>query len=301
MLLANTSELRVVANPDLNFTLAGTAMELRGSVHVPEADLDLERLDRGTSVSEDVVVLDPVDPEEGPSSPLDMDLTVSLGDKVKMTGFGLKGALTGRMQVRARPGREMTANGGLEVSGRYKAYGQDLTITDGQLLWNYGIVSDPRINIKAEREIGDVTAGIHVTGRAQAPKVDVWSDPAMSQSEALAYLVLGRSLSMASSDQAQQVNAASAALSAGSGLLAAQVGAKLGLDDAGVSQSRALGGSVIGVGKYITPKLYIGYGVSLVGSGSVLTLKYLLRRGFDIEVESSTVENRGSVNWRTEK
>ena len=301
VLLANTSELRVVANPDLDFTLAGTAMELRGSVHVPEADLDLERLDRGTSVSEDIVVLDPVDPEDSPSSPLDMDLTVSLGDKVKMSGFGLKGALTGKMQVRARPGREMTANGGLEVSGRYKAYGQDLTITDGSLLWNYGIVSDPRINIKAERQIGDVTAGIQVTGRAQQPKVDVWSDPAMSQSESLSYLVLGRSLSMASSDQAQQVNAASAALSAGSGLLAAQVGAKLGLDDAGVSQSRALGGSVIGVGKYITPKLYIGYGVSLVGSGSVLTLKYLLRRGFDVEVESSTVENRGSVNWRKER
>ncbi|PSD26479.1 hypothetical protein C7E12_17695, partial [Stenotrophomonas maltophilia] len=101
--------------------------------------------------------------------------------------------------------------------------------------------------------------------------------------------------------QAQQVNAASAALSAGSGLLASQLGAKLGLDDAGVSQSRALGGSVIGVGKYISPKLYVGYGVSLVGAGSVITLKYLLRRGFDVEVESSTVENRGSINWRREK
>jgi translocation and assembly module TamB len=301
VLLSNTSELRLVGNPDLDFTLAGTAMALSGRVHVPEAYLDLERLDRGTSVSEDIVVLDPVDPEEGPASPLDMDLTISLGNKVKMSGFGLKGALTGKMQVRAIPGREMTANGGLDVTGRYKAYGQDLTITDGQLLWNHGIVSDPRINIRAERQIGEVTAGIHVTGRAQAPRVDVWSNPAMSQSESLAYLVLGRSLSMASSDQAQQVNAASAALSAGSGLLAAQVGAKLGLDDAGVSQSRALGGSVIGVGKYITPKLYIGYGVSLVGSGSVLTLKYLLRRGFDAELESSTVENRGSLNWRREK
>ncbi len=301
VLVANTSEIRAVANPDLQFGLAKGTMTLRGSVHVPEADLDLERLDRGTSVSADVVVLDPADPEEAPSSPLDMDLTVSLGNKVRMSGFGLKGALTGKMEVWAKPGREMTANGGLEVSGRYKAYGQDLTITEGQLLWNYGIVSDPRINIRAEREIGAVTAGIHVTGRAQQPKVDVWSDPAMSQSESLAYLVLGRSLSMASSDQAQQVNAASAALSAGSGLLAAQVGAKLGLDDAGVSQSRALGGSVIGVGKYITPKLYVGYGVSLIGSGSVLTLKYLLRRGFDIEIESSTVENRGSVNWRKEK
>lgn len=301
VLLANTSELRVIANPNLDFTLAGTAMQLRGSVHVPEADLDLERLDRGTSVSEDVVVLDPVDPEETPTSPLDMDLTVSLGDKVKMSGFGLKGALGGKMQVWSRPGREMTANGGLEVSGRYKAYGQDLTITRGNLNWNYNAVSDPRINIRAERTIGDVIAGIDVTGRAQSPRVDVWSNPAMSQSEALAYLVLGRSLTGASSDQAQQVNAASAALSAGSGLLASQLGAKLGLDDAGVSQSRALGGSVIGVGKYISPKLYVGYGVSLVGSGSVLTLKYLLRRGFDIEVESSTVENRGSLNWRREK
>ncbi|WP_448143907.1 translocation/assembly module TamB domain-containing protein [Stenotrophomonas bentonitica] len=301
VLLSNTPELRIVANPNLDFTLAKAAMQLRGTVHVPEADLDLERLDRGTSVSEDVVVLDPADPEEGPSLPLDMDLTVSLGDKVRMAGFGLKGGLSGKMQVWSRPGREMTANGALEVSGRYKAYGQDLTITRGNLNWNFNAVSDPRINIRAERRVGDVTAGIDVTGRAQSPRVDVWSDPSMSQSEALAFLVLGRSLTGASSDQTQQVNAASAALSAGSGLLASQLGAKLGLDDAGVSQSRALGGSVIGVGKFISPKLYVGYGVSLVGSGSVLTLKYLLRRGFDIEIESSTVENRGSLNWRKEK
>ncbi len=301
VLVSNTSELRIVANPNLDFTLAATAMQLRGTVLVPEADIDLERLDRGTSVSEDVVVLDPADPEDTRTSPLDMELVVSLGDKVKMAGFGLKGGLTGKMQVWAKPGREMTANGGLEVSGRYKAYGQDLTITRGNLNWNYNAVSDPRINIRAERRIGDVTAGIDVTGRAQQPKADVWSEPAMSQSESLAYLVLGRSLTNASSDQTQQVTAASAALSAGSGLLASQLGAKLGLDDAGVSQSRALGGSVIGFGKYISPKLYVGYGVSMVGSGSVLTLKYLLRRGFDVEVESSTVENRGSLNWRKEK
>lgn len=301
VLVANTPELRIIANPNLRFTLDAQAMKLEGSVQVPEASIDLERLDRGTSTSEDVVVLDPVDPEAGPSSPLDMNLAITLGDQVRMSGFGLKGTLAGELRVVARPGREMTANGQLEVGGRYKAYGQDLTITDGRLLWNHGVVSDPRISIRARREIGDVTAGIFVTGRAMQPKVEVWSEPSMSQSEALSYLVLGRSLSMASSDQMDQVSAASAALSAGSGLLASQIGARLGFDDAGVSQSRALGGAVLGVGKYITPKLYVGYGVSMIGSGSVLTLKYLLRKGFDIEVESSTVENRGSVNWRTEK
>jgi translocation and assembly module TamB len=84
-------------------------------------------------------------------------------------------------------------------------------------------------------------------------------------------------------------------------LLSSQLGAKLGLENAGVSDSRALGGSVLGVGKFLSPRLYVGYGVSLLGTGQVLTLKYLLRKGFDIEIESSTVENRASANWRKEK
>jgi translocation and assembly module TamB len=60
-------------------------------------------------------------------------------------------------------------------------------------------------------------------------------------------------------------------------------------------------GSVVGVGKYLSPRVYIGYGVSLLGTGQVVMLKYLLRKGFDIEIESSSVENRGSINWRKEK
>jgi translocation and assembly module TamB len=75
----------------------------------------------------------------------------------------------------------------------------------------------------------------------------------------------------------------------------------IGLDDAGVLESRTMGGSVFGVGKYLSPKLYVSYGVSMIGSGSVVTLKYLLRKGFNAEVESSTIETRGSINWRKEK
>lgn len=301
VLVSDTPDLRAVASPRLQFGLAGKTMRLRGEVTVPSARIDLERLDRGVSASEDVVVLDPADPAETRPSPLDLDLAVALGDDVRMKGFGLDGSLKGRMQVRSQPGQEMTANGGLEVEGQYEAYGQKLKITRGQLAWNNNRVAEPRIDIRAERNVGDVTAGIDVTGRADAPKAEVWSNPAMERSQALSYLVLGRSLSGVSGSEAQQVSTASAALSAGSGLLASQLGAKLGLDDAGVSESRALGGSVVGFGKYLSPRLYVGYGVSLVGSGQVLTLKYLLRKGFDVQFESSTVENRASINWRKEK
>ncbi|MEO7252552.1 MAG: translocation/assembly module TamB domain-containing protein, partial [Arenimonas sp.] len=129
----------------------------------------------------------------------------------------------------------------------------------------------------------------------------VWSSPASSPSEAIAYLALGRPLSAASQDEGQRVSAARSALSVGGNMLASRLGAQLGLDEAGVSQSRALGGEVIGAGKYLSPRLYVGYGVSLLGSGQVITLKYLLRKGFDIEIESSTVENRASANWRKER
>src|SRR5690606_36425714 len=79
-----------------------------------------------------------------------------------------------------------------------------------------------------------------------------------------------------------------------------QLGARLGLDNAGVSESRALGGSVLGIGKQLSPRLYLGFGVSLLGTGQVITLKYLLRRGFDVEIETSTLETRGSINYRHE-
>ena len=240
-------------------------------------------------------------PKRTASSPLDLDLTLALGDDVRLNGFGLEGTLGGSLRVRQRPGREMIATGTLEVGGRYEAYGQELDITRGRLVWSGTAIADPILDIRAERKVGEVTAGIDVDGRASAPQAHVWTDPASDESEALAYLALGRPLSSASADESRQLDAASAALSAGGSLLASQLGSRIGLDDAGVMDSRALGGSVFGVGKFLSPKLYVGYGVSLLGTGQVLTLKYLLKKGFDVEIESSTIENRGSVNWRKEK
>ncbi len=301
ILVSDTRELRAVIDPDVTVRYsAGQPIAVAGSVRIASAKIDLEGLDAGVSASEDVVVLDPANPERTGSSPLDLDLALTMGDDVRLQGFGLDGTLGGSVRMRARPGRETVATGSLDIDGRYRAYGQKLQVTRGRLVWSNTAFSDPLIDIRAEREVGDVTAGIDVNGRASAPIATVWSDPASSESEALAYLTLGRPLSSANADENRQLSAATAALSAGN-LLASQLGAKIGLDDAGVSESRALGGAVVGIGKYLSPRLYVSYGVSLLGTGQVITLKYLLRKGFDIEIESSTVENRGSVNWRKEK
>lgn len=302
VLVSDTRDLRAVASPDIEVVYAaGRPMQVSGRVLVPSAHMDLERLSDGVSASPDVVVLDPVDPDAGPSLPLELDLTLTMGDDVSLDGFGLEGELTGELRVVSRAGREMTGHGLLEVGGRYEAYGQELAITRGRLSWSNTPVSDPVLDIRAERRIGDVTAGIDVSGRASAPRAQVWTDPSSDESEALALLALGRPLSSLSGSQASDIDAASAALNAGGSMLAGQLGRQIGLDDAGVMESRALGGSVFGIGKQLSPRLYVGFGVSLLGTGQVLTLKYLLRRGFDVEIESSTLESRGSINYRHER
>ena len=300
--VSDTRELRATVDPAITVRYAaGQPLSVAGTVRIPSARMDLEGLSGGATVSDDVVVLDPVHPDEGPATPLDLDLSLEMGRDVRLRGFGLDGTLTGNVRMRARPGREAVANGQLEVAGQYTAYGQELEIVRGRLIWSNRAFSDPILDIRAQREMVSVTAGIDVTGRASAPQAEVWSDPATSQSEALSYLALGRPLSALSAEESRNVGAASAALSAGGNLLAGQIAQKIGLDDAGIGESRALGGSVVGIGKYLSPRLYVSYGVSLLGTGQVLTLRYLLRKGFDIEIESSSVENRGSVNWRKEK
>ena len=304
VLVSDTRDLRAVADPDLVVRIApGQPISVTGEVTVPEARLDLERLSEGVSTSPDVVVLDPVDPEQGPPSGLGLDLVVVLGDDVELNGFGLTGELGGRLRIRQVPGREIIGLGALDASGRYEAYGQELQITRGAFTWSNDPIADPVINLRAERRIEaeELTAGIDVTGRVSSPSVEVWTDPSRDQSEALAYLALGRSLTTVTGAEGEQLDAASAALSAGGGIIASQLGSRLGLDSAGVGQSRALGGSVLGIGKQLSPRLYVGFGVSLLGTGQVLTLKYLLGRGFDVEIESSTLESRGSLNWRRER
>ncbi len=302
VLAADMRTLRAVIDPELDVVhRVGEGISVTGIVGVPSARLHLERLGGGVASSPDVRIVDPAQADQGAPMSITMDLTIVPGNDVRVDGYGLDGRLTGRLRALARPGREMIASGALDIDGKYLAYGQKLDITRGKLVWSNSPIANPLLDIRAERQVGDVTAGVDVRGRAEAPTATVWSNPASSQSEALAYLALGRPLSSASAAEGQQLNAARSALSLGSNLLVGQLGAKLGLEDAGISENRALGGSVVSAGKYLSPKLYVSYGVALVGSGQVLTLKYLLRKGFDIEIASSSVENKASVNYRKER
>ena len=299
--ISDTAELQATVSPRLQLRYLDGELQVRGVVAVPSARLDLERLDQGVTPSADVVVLDPRPGRREGGIVFDTEVTVQVGEDVRLQGFGLTGRLSGELAIRDRPGRAATANGSLQVNGRYRAYGRDLRIRRARLSWVNAPYADPALDVLAEHEFDEATVGVRVRGSAQAPQTSVTSDPAMSTAEAISWLLLGRPLETASGSEAQRVSASVVALSAGSSLLAQQLGTQLGLDSAGIVENRSLGGSTLVVGKRLSPKLFVSYGVSLLGTGQAVMLKYLLKRGLSLGLESGTVETAASLDWRKEK
>ncbi|MCE5232754.1 MAG: translocation/assembly module TamB domain-containing protein [Mizugakiibacter sp.] len=303
-LAADIPAARVRVTPDLAVTRADGVYAIGGSVAIPAADVDLARLPGGGAArrSPDVVIVDAPAAEGGAPLPVNADVTVVLGDQVHLKGFGLDGKLGGQLAVRDRPGKPTTARGEVRVDGTYKAYGQNLGIERGRLLFAGTPIDNPGLDITAVRKLPDVTPGLRVQGTAAQPLLTVFSDPPMEQSEALSYLVTGRPLSALKSGEGDMLGSAAQALgTAGGDRLAKQIGSRLGIEEIGVSTSDALGGAAFSVGKYLSPRLYLGYGVGLFSPGEVVTLRYTLTRHLRFEAQNATTGSRAGLDYRYER
>lgn len=305
VLVADIPAAHVVASPDLRIARADGIFTVTGSVAIPSASIAAQKLpgQGPAKASPDVVIVD--EPPTAETAPLAMnaDIEVKLGDDVKVQGYGFDGKVQGQLAVHVRPGRTATGRGAVQVSGTYQAYGQNLTIERGRLMFAGTRLDNPGLDVRAVRKLRsqDVTVGLSIRGTAQQPVLTVFSDPAMEQAEALSYLVTGRPLNALSSGETDTLNTAAQALGGLAGdRLAKSIGSRLGIE-AGVASSEALGGSAFTAGKYLSPRLFISYGVGLFTPGQVITLRYTLNRFLQFEAENATTGNRASLNYRIEK
>ena len=310
---ADIPAAKVVVSPDLTIKQDAKGIDVGGGVTLDSADVNLDKLPGAgaTKASPDIVVVDQEQQEQAAKGlPISAQVKVDLGSKTHLIGKGLDGHLSGQLTVSEIPGRATTGRGQIGVDGTYKAYGQNLQIERGQLLFASMPIDNPGLNIRAVRKInpnatvddGQVV-GLLIAGTAQRPSVTVFSNPVMEQSDALSYLITGKPLSDVKGGEGSAVSSAAQALgSAGGNFLAKRIGSRLGVDDIGVSSSDALNGnSAFTVGKYLSPRLYLSYGVGLFESGQVITLRYRLTQRWNFEAQNATDFNRASLNYRYER
>ncbi|HKJ87504.1 MAG TPA: translocation/assembly module TamB domain-containing protein, partial [Gammaproteobacteria bacterium] len=287
---ADIPEAKVTVSPDLTLKVRPGHIDVQGEVKVPEATLAPREISQGAvQVSRDVVIVGGQGQPPPPSAwEVSARIRVVLGDKVNFKGFGLQGQLAGDLAVIDEPGKVTIGRGQISIdNGTYRAYGQDLKIERGRLSFAGSPVDNPGLDVRAVREVGDVTAGVQVTGTAKDPQLTLFSQPAMSQSETLSYLLTGHGLSSASASEGQLLMTAASSMGIkGGNFLAEHIGSIFGLQEARIQSGSTLQESSLVLGKYLSPKLYISYSVGFAEAVNQLQIRYQLSRRWSLQTET---------------
>lgn len=285
--------VRLDVSPDVVFEATPSLFTLNGRVDVPWARIVVHDVpESAVGVSSDEVMLDEnLQPKETQTAgiPINSNLTIHVGNNVRLDAFGLKARLTGDLRV-AQDRQGLGLNGQITIpEGRFHAYGQDLIVRKGELLFS-GPPDQPLLNIEAIRNPdvteNDVIAGVRVTGSADEPKAEVFSDPAMSQQEALSYLLRGQGLESGQSDSAAMTSMLIGLGVAQSGQVVGKIGETFGVSNLALDTEGVGDSSQVVVSGYVLPGLQVKYGVGIFDSLATLTLRYRLMPRLYLEAVS---------------
>lgn len=289
--------VRTRFSPNLKVEMTKTAVNVTGSADVFYARIKVKDLppDAQSPSDDTIIVNQPVEPKTA-TRDLNMVFNVKIDpkktDDVKLEAFGLKTDLRGALELKQKD-QKLTGVGSLNlVNGTYKAYGQDLVIQKGNILFS-GPLDNPRLDISAIRDESktqdDVIAGIRVTGPAEQPSVEIFSEPTMIQSEALSYLLQGQSLNSGSQQSSDDQLLASVLLNAGlkgSENKVDQLGRKFGIEDLALGTNSSEDGTQVSLSGYIAPGVQLRYGVNVFDSSAEVALRYQILPKLFLEATS---------------
>lgn len=305
LLVADTPEYRIIASPDLKVAASSSGYLVTGQVHIPSALIAPKDLTTSVSTSPDerIVGIDTEDDSPSTLERLRSQIDVVLGDDVRVDSYGLKAKLGGAVTVLTRPADVVRGRGAINViSGEYKAFGQDIRITRGRLSYDNTPLSQPTLDLVAERRIEDedVTVAVNVRGQLDQPFITITSTPAMSSNEALSFLLTGRSVDRLQSSDVQTLDSATQSLAiSGGGLLLGGIGSRLGLDEVAVESSGTDDTAVV-LGKYLNPRLFVSYGISIAEAINTIKLRYTLTEKWSLKAEAG-LDQSADVEYRIER
>lgn len=307
-------------NPDIDIIVrpGDRYVNITGAVSVPSATIrPPEASEDIITQSEDAVVLDRrlignIEDVLAVSKPwsINADIGVDLGDDINFRGFGAVIPLAGAINITQNGTGIMRATGVVQVSRRtnINAFGQSLELNYGQVRFN-GDVMKPNLSIEAVKIISGKTVGVRVKGSTESPNIIVFNNAGLTQQQAMNALVTGRIDNKSATQISEQGfksqvtnNLAAAGLSfglSGTRNLTNQIGQAFGLQSLTVDASGSSEDTNVNVTGYVTPDLYIRYGVGVFNAQNSLSTRYQLTRRIYVEA-TSAAENAVDVvySWQ---
>jgi len=284
----NLPEARVQASPDVDLTINGRRIDLTGTITLPYARLEQpEQLATAVRVSGDERIVSELAGDPAEQFHVYSNVTLKLGERVTINTSGLSGRLSGSITAVTDESGFTRGSGELNIEeGKYTAYGRKLDIERGRLIFSNSPLGDPGVDIRAIKEFPDITAGVNVRGTLTAPRMTFYSDPAVPQSQIVSLLLAGGSLESAQARSAEGTNSArDMALMQGGAIIAQQFGSKFGVEDVSVESNLQNDTSLV-LGRYLSPRLYVSYGISLAEALNTVKMSYTINDKWTLRTEA---------------
>ncbi|TMH72742.1 MAG: hypothetical protein E6H57_02905 [Betaproteobacteria bacterium] len=295
--LLERPDLRLVTSGEGEASFDGKRLSLSGELRADRGHLEIEG-DRVPKLGDDVVVAGQTRPGPKQKAPLPINLNIDLdlGTNLTVHAKGLEGKLGGRINLATSKEGELRAYGRLEtINATFFAYGQRLQVDPGVLVFD-GPLDNPTLQITAWRRNQAVEAGVQVSGTVLAPRVQIVSQPAVSEGERLSWLVLGRAPTDATKADLGLLQAAAGALLArGDSMpLDRRIARSFGLDEVSFRGSGEVQDRVLAFGKRLSDRLYVSYeqGLGTVAS-NLIKIDYALSRRWSLRAETGTSSGGG--------
>ncbi|MEP4485049.1 MAG: translocation/assembly module TamB domain-containing protein [Halioglobus sp.] len=282
---------QALVSQDLNLVATASGVEVKGQITVHEGRLEHEQLPEGSvDISSDAVEVDYAGNVVSEEKPFDvkMDVDIKIENRFHVVGTNIDTTVGGNLRLLQPSNEPLQLFGNLNViGGELRAYGQSLKIKRGTVSFA-GVTDNPQLDLRAERIITleDIEVGIHVIGPLEEPELDIYSNPAMSQTEALSYLLRGRGLDAGAGGDGTAV-----ALSLGTNMVnqsgvTDSLNKIPGLNNIGFGADGTADETAATVSGYIGERIYVSYGVGLYEPINILTARLYLQTRLWLEVVS---------------
>jgi translocation and assembly module TamB len=272
-------------------------LTVKGRLRVDEAELNFDRGERA-HLGDDVHVAGtpPRSNETAGRLPrIAVDLDLQAGDGVAVSGAGLDARLAGEVRLAGRADVALLAHGRLRVTqGSYLLAGQKLSIERGELIFD-GPLDNPALDILVLRKNLPVEAGAQISGTARVPTLQLVSTPPVTDSEKIAWIVLGRGLDTAGGGADLGLLQAAASLVGNSKAppLTQRIASNVGLDDISFRSTEA-GQNALALGKRLSDRIYMEVEQGLAVASTILRLNFVLTRTLTARLEAGTTSGVGS-------
>lgn len=295
--LLERPDMRLITSGEGELGFDGKQLALAGELRVDRGHVEYET-QRVPKLGDDVVIAGETrkPAAERGNLPVQLNIDLDLGSNLTINMQGLEGKLGGRVNLSTTKEGELRAYGRLQtLNATFYGYGQKLQVDPGIVIFD-GPLDNPALQITAWRRNQAVEAGVQISGTVRAPRVQLVSQPPVTEGERLSWLVLGRAPTDATkADLGLLQAAAGALLSRGDSMpLDRRIARSFGLDEISFRGSGEVQDRVLAVGKRFSDKMYLSYeqGIGTVTS-SLVKLDYALSRRWSARLETGTSTGGG--------